>query len=85
MVFPLLDVVPNKLIGHPDSVLFGERGVLTGWIIVYGEPLSTFAADNGFHQDSMVDSGCPAQTPGYAVEPQDSRSCSVLPDERLPV
>jgi hypothetical protein len=84
MVFPLLDVVPDKLVGHPNSMLPRECGVLTCRVIMYGKSLSALAAHNGFHQDAVVDGGCPAQTSGY-VEPQEIRSCSALLSERLPV
>ncbi len=84
MVFPFLDVVPDKLVGHPNSMLSREHCVLTCRVIVYGKSLSTLAAYNGFHQDAVVDGGCPAQTSGY-VEPQEIRSCSALLSERLPV
>ena len=84
MVLALLNVVPDKLIGNPESVLPGECGILTCRIIVYSEPLSAFAADNGFHENSILDGGCPAQTSGH-VKPQETLPCSVHLSKRLPV
>lgn len=47
-MFAFLNVVPDKLVFQPGDLLLSELRIATA-SIMDGEPLSAFAADNGFH------------------------------------
>jgi hypothetical protein len=53
MVFPFLDMVPDKQVLQPGDLLLSEARIVNAAIvnaaIMDGKPLSAFIADNGGH------------------------------------
>lgn len=48
MMFPFLNMVPDKLVFQPGDLLLSKLRIVSAFIMD-GEPLSAFAADTGFH------------------------------------
>src|SRR5436305_11815298 len=48
MVFPFLNMVPDKLVLQPGGLLLSKLRVANA-LILEGKPLSAFVADNGLH------------------------------------
>ena len=49
LVLAFLNMVRDKLFGHKRDLLFREFHIQRCNVMAYNEPLSAFAADNGFH------------------------------------